>query len=435
MFLRYSSFKLFLRDLRDSNWRERIALILFAFATFHAAFLLPAGNMFAGERAKMATGLICALSFWASCFLVKKDGQWKSGESIVSVALVALMAISCAFAADPLTSFSRGFVIASSALGGFWGARRLLDTLPRRAMFLWYALIIFTVIQVIGIVNYFHGEPVEHLLDSNPHPFVGRVMLLWFAPLTLFAGKKKGLTILGLLLLLASYPVVFLSKLISAAFMPFAIGAVALLAGIMRIRYFFSLLIIAILAVICFFSFFPHKKLKLIGHEPVFYRAENYPFSWHLAKKHPFVGIGLRTDRKPYLDDYEMKFPLVSKYNFVKSTYRTITSENTILSFMAEVGLPFTLLYAFSVFYLYFRLIGKVKKPDPQRVFPPLAIFLALTSGMLHNMLYDGIYHPQVSWFFHLLLGLIPVWPWRGRGLNGTQNGGNGTVPETSGQS
>jgi predicted membrane metal-binding protein len=52
----------------------------------------------------------------------------------------------------------------------------------------------------------------------------------------------------------------------------------------------------------------------------------------------------------------------------------------------------------------------------PLGYFPPLALFLPITAVLLHSILYDSLLYPQVSWFFHLLLGLIPLRPGRGLG-------------------
>jgi hypothetical protein len=42
-------------------------------------------------------------------------------------------------------------------------------------------------------------------------------------------------------------------------------------------------------------------------------------------------------------------------------------------------------------------------------VVPPLALMLPLVTALLSFFVYDILLHPQVCWFFSVLLGLIPM--------------------------
>ena len=55
------------------------------------------------------------------------------------------------------------------------------------------------------------------------------------------------------------------------------------------------------------------------------------------------------------------------------------------------------------------KLAGLALRPPPNCVFPPLALLFPLCLALLHYQLYDGLLFAQNSWFFHLLLGLIPA--------------------------
>ena len=48
-------------------------------------------------------------------------------------------------------------------------------------------------------------------------------------------------------------------------------------------------------------------------------------------------------------------------------------------------------------------------RPPPGLVLPPLALLCSLALALVHWQLYDGLLFAQNSWFFHILLGLIPV--------------------------
>ncbi len=65
--------------------------------------------------------------------------------------------------------------------------------------------------------------------------------------------------------------------------------------------------------------------------------------------------------RDTYLEGYSIKYPYVTKEKFSGSVNWVVSSENIFLTFMAELGFPFLLLYTFSLGYLLFRLIGKAE--------------------------------------------------------------------------
>jgi hypothetical protein len=75
---------------------------------------------------------------------------------------------------------------------------------------------------------------------------------------------------------------------------------------------------------------------------------------------------------------------------------------------MVGVGFPFLLLYSSSLFMLLARLMRTLGVHPPPAYIPPLALFLPLTGALLTFVVFDLLLHPQVCWFFHLLLGLIP---------------------------
>jgi hypothetical protein len=146
-------------------------------------------------------------------------------------------------------------------------------------------------------------------------------------------------------------------------------------------------------------------------HESVAYRIENVRFSWHLAWEHPWLGIGLWASREPYLKDYEIKYPYLTKEHFAVWTRKLKTSENSFLTFMADLGFPAILIYSGAVLVILGRLLSQSLQPAAAAVFPPLALLLPVVGEILHLQVFDGLFHPQVSWFFHLLLGLASTSP------------------------
>lgn len=389
---------------------ERLPLLCFGLTSLQAAFQFPHINLIPGERAKVFAGLLCALSLISAAILAKSRSiRLPAPELAISLILLILAFFSGLNSVTTQASLLRGFVIMASSLGGFWCARLLLTSSSRQALFLWFCLMILGTLIWFSLMAHINTGRFYQYLDFDRHPLISRIMLLGFAPLTLVLVGRGFCRILGILLLGLSYAIFFLSTLRFAVMMPLFLGMIALLLGFMRPRYFFGLIFLILMVTIYFFHSFPDRKFNFTDeYEPVYYRLENYPFSWHIALKHPWLGNGLRAPRDMYLDDYAIKYPYVTKEKFTESVRHTVVSENIFLTFLAELGFPFVIIYSSSLIILFLRLIHWAKYPLPPILFPPMAILLPVTGGILYFQLFDGLFHPQVSWFFHILLGLIP---------------------------
>jgi hypothetical protein len=388
---------------------EKFALYLFLFTCINAAFLWPDVTLVLGERSKLFTGLLCTLSLLATVVLVKRPsrcGSWP--ELAVSAVLLALAIISGILSSTPQSSLYRGFVVMGSGLGGFWCARILVQSSDRQEFFKWFCVILLAAILCLSVLGYVICGSVQALLDDNPHPLACRILLLAFAPVALILSRDRPAMILGGLMLCLCYWVFYLSSLRSATLIPLVLGIIAVWTGLLRLKYFLLLLIPLVLIIACFFHSLPSVKIGP-EYEPAYYRAENYPYSWHIAVKHPFFGIGLRAPRDEYIKDYQTKYPYATKEKFEESLNRIVSSENTFLSFMVDLGFPFLIIYCLGVSVLCIRLVRMVRNPLPGIPLPPLALLLSIVAGLLHFQVLDGLLHPQVSWFFHILLGLIPV--------------------------
>jgi O-antigen ligase len=138
------------------------------------------------------------------------------------------------------------------------------------------------------------------------------------------------------------------------------------------------------------------------------YRVENFPFSWSIVKKHPWLGIGLRSPRDQFMQDYQPSYPTVAKDQFAKLTRDIVSADNQFLTLLVGLGLPFTLAYLGALGMLLARLVGLALKRQPGLFLHPLVLLFPLTMALVHFQFYDGLLFPQSCWFFHLLLGLIP---------------------------
>ena len=220
-----------------------------------------------------------------------------------------------------------------------------------------------------------------------------RIILFSFVPLALVFSPSRLKVGLGIALLSLGYLVLLLAGkkhgMGSALFVPPALG---LLAACFRTWSGRNLVII--LLVLFFGAATAGHLLRPIlaeknkYHESVAYRVENVRFSWHLALEHPWFGIGLWAPREPYLQDYEIKYPFLTKKDFSAWTTRLKTSENNFLTFMADLGFPFIFLYSSAILVILGRLIGRALQPPSGAVFPALALLLPLMGEILHLQVY-----------------------------------------------
>jgi hypothetical protein len=392
----------------NSILAERVAWLFFGATSLQLAFLHPYLVLLPGERTNLFSGLLCALSLAATAWAATKaDILRNQTELAICLVLAALILLSGFHSQLPLANSWRGLVLLSSGLGGFWGARILLATEARQRSFLRLCLLMLSGILLLILPAYLLSGKVPLFLDSNPHPLANKIMLLWFAPLTLLWGRPAqkfwGAFLIGL-----SYLMFSVMELRSAVLLPLIIGVLAVFCGGLRLKHLLLILLGAGVILFYFVRHLPKEKIGK-GYEPAYYRVENYPFSWHIAVSHPFLGIGLLTPRAEFLKDYKIKYPYVTRGQFEHSLKEIIVADNMFLTFMAGAGFPFLLLYSFSLGALMTRLVGSLGDNPSARVVPPLALMLPLVTALLSFFVYDILLHPQVCWFFSVLLGLIPM--------------------------
>ncbi|AFM26589.1 O-antigen ligase family protein [Desulfomonile tiedjei] len=389
---------------------EKTAIALFIATSFQAAFLTPYVIVVHGERANLFTGLLCAISLIAALIARDKNGKFfTNAEIAVAAILTILAAVSGLLSITPQASLFRGFVVVSSGLGGFVCARILLRTTDRKFLFAWFCTILVCGILLVSLIGrVFLADNVFQLLDANPHPLANRLFILFFGPLALLLAGQPGSVAIFLTLLLGAYVFFYLSHLRSGYVIPILLATGAFVFGKMKLRHFVWLLVPLIVVGIFFVRGLDKAKFDP-KDEPTYYRAENYPFSWHIASQHPWFGIGLRAPRDAYLENYSLKYPYVDKERFSDSVRRVVNSENIFLTFMAELGFPFVVLYCLGIGYLLLQLVKQARLPVPAGSLNPLALLLPIGAGLLHFLVLDGLLHPQISWFFHVLLGMIPT--------------------------
>jgi hypothetical protein len=402
-------------DPTGSTIAEKLVWIIFVATCLQLAFLQPYVVVLPGERTNVFSGLLCAVALVSALFLARKQRARVSlVEALVSLGLIILCTASGLLSATPLSSSLRGFVVMASGLGGFWCARILLSNASARAAFTILCLGILAAILVLIFWGYWNTGDVNEFIYTNPHPVVHVLLLLTFAPLSLLALRKPLITVfVSVPLLVCVYLALYLSgtRIDSGVLISLVLLFVAVILVPIRSYRILILMIVLLLIASCTTShYIAHVSKKEFSHSTYqASRVELYPFSWHIAKQHPFFGIGLRSPRVEYLQNYEIWYPNTNEDTFVNDVRVAVTSENVFLTFISDVGLPFFALYSFALLILLFRLFRAAVRPVSETFFHPLALLLPITGSLLHSMTTDTLLYPQLSWFFHILLGLIPV--------------------------
>ena len=410
-----------------SSRGERLAWLLFLATSAHLAFLQPLVELIPGERAKVFSGLWCAVTLLLVVIFARSQSLgWRTPAVLISLTLMILVLVSSFHSPERASSLARGFVILSAGLGGYWSARLLLRTPERQRFFLWFSLGLLVAVMLLCGAGIWATGSIFRFLDEHYHPVGSRLILFSFVPLALVCSPARRQVAAGIMLLCIAYLELLLAGknlgMESALFIPPALGLFAVC-----FRTWSGRQLVVILSLLFLASATAGHLLRPIVaeknkyHESVAYRIENVRFSWHLAREHPWLGIGLWASREAYLKDYEIKYPYLTKEDFSAWTAKLKTSENSFLTFMADLGLPATLLYSGAVLVILGRLLSRSLQPAAAAVFPPLALLLPLVGEILHLQVFDGLFHPQVSWFFHLLLGLASASPGCGSPPPGVQ--------------
>jgi len=385
---------------------EKIIWIFFAATSCQLALQHPSFLLVAGERTNLFSGLLCFLTLTVAVVFGGRGAiNLKSPEFLISGALAVVAGVSGLSSLTPLSSSFRVFVLLASGLGGFWCARILLQTPGNQRRFTWLCLWILGGLLVLSFLGYFLTGYIEHFIIDRSHPITNVILLLSFAPLALLGQKSRPLMVLGIILLGLSYITLCLSERISVVFIPLGVSLVGALFGTLRWKYLL-LICLAMAMVVGVF----HQKIiwhKFSMAYP-YYRVESFPFSWSIAKKYPWLGIGLRAPRAQFLQDYQIVYPGTDKTLFAQNVRDLVSADNMFLTFLVGLGFPFTLTYLVALGILLARLAGMAFKPPPGLFLHPLVLFFPLTVALVHFQLFDGLLFPQSCWFFHLLLGLIP---------------------------
>ncbi len=399
-------------SVTNRTYIHYLACVLFVLTCAQLTFLSPYVVVVENERANVFSGLLCALTVLVVVLSTPKNSiRLRRPEIIVTLILIILAAASAATSSTPASSGWRAFTIMSSAIGGYWSSRLLLQSVKLRMAFAYLCLALMICTIFLFFLGLFLHREGYRFFDVGYHAISSRIVVMSFAPLAMIASCRAlqrnlaiGVLILGYLTLVALLVWCGVSTGPVIPILLLFLGSVFLW-RIPRIRRFILAAIILSVMVAATFSVAIVNDLPK-DSQSVAYRIENVFFSTHIAIKHPFLGIGPFAPREEFLQDYNVKYPHLDNDRFRNMTLVVRTSENLPLTIMAEFGLPFTFIYLATVMYFVFFLI-KLAGNTPVGFYPhPLALLLPVVGLVIQFQIFDGIYHPQISWFFHVLLGL-----------------------------
>jgi hypothetical protein len=405
-----------LKEQRDGASFRRICIWgLFCATCLQLTLLKPYIVLIPGERANLFSGLLCAVTLLVTLILGRTEVvRPKLTEVVVSVALTALAIVSSLLSTDPESAMVRAITIMSSSLGGYWCSRLLLGTKEGRIFFCRFCLVLLGLALALALAGLRVSGQIDWFVGTHWQERASLIILLSFAPLALLESRSKPLIILAVIMLGLSYVTLLVSGINRGTKSVVVIPVIMLLVAACWRRWSIrhSVLILGVLFLVSIMAV-GHLRFRAQGldlqHESLAYRAENVFYSWHIAGQNPAFGIGLWAPRDRYLEHYNMTYPYVSKDTFKEWVMTLRTSENNVLTFLVDLGFPFVIIYCGALVAIVLRLVRMAFQP-PVGFFPhPLALLLPITAAILHFQVFDGLFHPQIGWFFHVLIGMVLV--------------------------
>jgi hypothetical protein len=390
-----------------------VVWLLFCATCVQVGFQQPSLLLVPGERTNLFSGLLCGITLFGALLVAKKRGaRVTRPELLASLGLLTLGLVSGALNSPPLGASYRAVVLLASGLGGFWSARILLNSQSRVDWLVRLSAAILAGQILLSLSGYHSAGRVDAFIYGNPHPVIGTLFLLAFAPMAMITARKRLMTVVGLLLLSLTYVTLFaagLQVVTSGVLIPLILVIVIPVVERWGSKRAGALLTLVIVITGLSTYFVSHLSPKQF-HHPAYqaYRIESYPFAWHIASKHPLLGIGLRTPREQYVSDYSVSHPQLTKERFKNEVRELVTHENAYLTLMTGLGLPFLCLYAGVLLILMARLVRGVLRSQPGLFIEQWTLLVPLLAALLHSLVVDTFLYPQIAWYFHILLGLIP---------------------------
>jgi O-antigen ligase len=302
---------------------------------------------------------------------------------------------------EPESSLIRIIAFWAPTVAGLFCARALLHTPARLKVFFIFLAFCFAALTALNLIM---GRPPE-FLGLHHHALTGALVLLSAGPLYLLLTGSGWTRLVPAVLLCLGYLLCFLAGSRFLVLLPFLLIPIVTVALRVRIRGaligFFGALVLALV----FFTLNPGKIPSYSNYESTFYRMEGVPASWEIIKQHPLTGIGIYSPRTQYLKDFRPYFGMVSRDVYLAVVQRNVTPDNIYVSLAVGIGVPLALAYFVLLSRLLWRFATRMAMGEINHAAGNAILFPVLAT-LIHLAIYDGLFYPQICWFFHLLVGI-----------------------------
>jgi len=377
---------------------------LAALICMHAAFLVPYVVLVPGERTNVFTPalLFLLLLQLVACRLRKElwaSSPWRT--VLPWLLLTAGLFVSALASPESFPAVLRVFAFICPAAAGLVCGYGMFRGQEAR-QFLFH---LFTICFAGLTLSHLFLGALPSFMGLHHHALAGTLLLLSAGPIHLVGSGSRRWRSVAVILLLLGCVVCFMAGSRFVVLLPFAL--IPAYVAFKSISWRQATLGIGVSTVVAavFFVVFPGKVPRAVNYESTFYRVEAFPATWEILKQHPLLGVGIRTPRAPFLESYVPVSGLATKAAFMGTLKRNVTWDNQYLSLLCGVGVPLTLLYLFLAGRLLATYLRRVWRQEIDHA-TERAVTFALLASVIHFAVHDGLFYPQISWFFHLLLGV-----------------------------
>ncbi|WP_338667749.1 O-antigen ligase family protein [Pseudodesulfovibrio methanolicus] len=386
------------------NLKSALNTLLVSFVCFQSVFLTPYVIIVATDRTNLFTPILSLFALIIIALVQGRQAPFAKWDILAWLALGAIMAFGVTLTTDIPAAAYRAFALYVPALSGYWAGRLLTNDQYWKKLSPYIMSGLFFLMSTVQI-----GTGVDvPILQLHHHALANLLLLLAVGPATILIQGSFPIKVACAAILSMGYFACYVVGSRFTVVLPILLLPLMSFLKLIRIKWL-AIAGIPLLAVACiFFIQKPDKILKFHNYESVFYRIEGIPAAIHIIKKHPLFGIGLRTDREPYLEDYEMTFSMTDREHFMQVVRKNVTEDNMLMTLLVGVGFIPTILHLSMLIVYFSRLVIAIKTKHSGPL-NSTALAFALCASVLHFGVQDGLLYPQVSWLFHLLIGMIPV--------------------------
>jgi O-antigen ligase len=389
--------------MSSMTWKKWCVVALCTAVCIQATFLTPYVVLVSDDRTNVFTSLLTLLPLLQYAAM-----SWAGKLPPISwravapwAALAVGLAISAAHSAAPLASGLRALSFFAPAAGGVVGGYTFFSSSPARA-------------YLFGLLAFcFAGLTLSHLsfgaqpsfMGLHHHALAGTLVLLSVGPIQMLRQEGRFRRAAAVGLLVAGGVACFIAGSRFVILLPFALIPVYIAFKSLSLKRALAAILASTLIAGTFFALYPEKVLRAQNYESTYYRVEAFPATWAIMKQHPLLGVGIRTPRKPFLENYQPVSGMATKAEFDGTLERNVTWDNQYLSLLCGIGVPLTLLYLYLVGRPLATYLRRAWRQEIDHA-TERAITFALLASVIHFAVHDGLFYPQISWFFHLLLGV-----------------------------